>query len=187
MERRLLWAGVGDADLHQQVVRVGLGMQHVDDPVAVLVERSGVEQLVLGLSLVTATVLRDQVGVGKLRLWVVVTPTQQSVTGKSVQEPPVLLDVFTVVALRAGQTEHPLLQHRIPTVPQGERQAQVLPDVTDTRHAVLTPPVGPRAGMVMRKVVPRRPVSAVVLPNGPPRPLGQIWTPVVPRRGVEQA
>ena len=44
-------------DRHQHVQRVGLGVVHVDDPVAVVVEGSGVEQLVLGIELAPPAVL----------------------------------------------------------------------------------------------------------------------------------
>ena len=47
-------AGVGHRDRHQQVVGIGLRVVDLDDPVAVLVEDAGVDQLVLGLELVRA-------------------------------------------------------------------------------------------------------------------------------------
>ena len=109
VERRGLRSRVGDAHLHEQVVRVVLGMRHLDHPVAVVVERPGVEQLVLGPALVTATVLGHQVAVGELGLRVVVAPPQPGMAGKGVDEPPVVLDVLAVVALRAlsGRTSAP--------------------------------------------------------------------------------
>ena len=187
MERCGLGAGVGDADLHEQVMRIGLGVDDVDHPVAVLVERSGVQQLVLGLALVPPAVLGDQVGVGELGLRVVVPPPQPRVAGEGVEVPPVLLDVLPVVALGAGQAEHPLLDDRVPAVPQGERHAQVLGDVADTRHAVLAPAVRAGSGVVVREVVPGRPARAVVLADSAPRPLREVRAPVVPRCGVMEA
>ena len=49
--------GVGDLDRHQEVVRVRLGVVDLDDPVAVVVEDPGVEQLVLGIPLAAPAVL----------------------------------------------------------------------------------------------------------------------------------
>ena len=180
VQRRGLRARVGDADLHEQVVRVALRVGHVDHPVAVVVEHAGVHQLVLGLTLVPSPVLGDQVAVRELGLRVVVAPAQQRMAGQGVHEPPVVLDVLAVVALRAGQAEHPLLQDRVAAVPQRERHAQVLPDVTDAGHAVLAPPVGTRAGVVVREVVPGLAAGAVVLAHRPPGAFREIGTPVVP-------
>src|SRR6185295_7580638 len=58
-------------------------------------------------------------------------------------------------------------------------------------HAVVVPPVrsGPR--MIVREVVPRRTVLAVILPNRAPRTLGQVGAPRAPRQltgvGLRQA
>ena len=180
MERGRLRARVRDPDLHQQVVRVALGVDHVHDPVAVVVEDPGVQQLVLRLRVVSLAVLGDEVAVGELALRVVVAPLQQRVARQRIEVPPVLLDVLPVVALGAGQAEHPLLEDRVAPVPQCQGHAQVLLDVADAGHAVLAPAVGAGPGMVVREVVPRRPVGAVVLPDCAPRAFGEVGTPVVP-------
>ncbi len=186
VQGRRVRPGVGDTDLHEQVVGVVLGVGHLDDPVAVVLEDAGVEQLVLRLALVTTPVLGHQVAVGELRLRVVVAPAQPGMAGEGVGEPPVLLDVLAVVALRAGQPEHPLLEDRVAAVPQRERQAQLLADVADPRHAVLAPAVGPGAGMVVGEVVPGLAPGAVVLADRPPRALRQVGTPLVPGRRLLQ-
>src|SRR6478609_4560565 len=107
--------------------------------------------------------------------------------GHGVREPPVLLDVLPVIALRAGQAEHPLLQDRVPAVPQRQRHAQLLPDVAHAGHAVLAPAVGPGTGVVVREVVPRLTAGAVVLPHRPPRTLGPVGAPLVPGSRLLQA
>src|SRR5580704_8798532 len=97
-----------------------------------------------------------------------------------VQIPPVLLDVLAVIALRPGQPEGPLLQDRVAAVPQRQPQAQPLLDVTEPGQAVLTPPVRPGPGMIVRQVIPRLPVRAVVLPDRPPLPLADVRPPPIP-------
>src|SRR6185436_3837821 len=94
--------------------------------------------------------------------------------------PPVLLGVLAVVAAVAAEAEHPLLEDRVLAVPEREREAERLPVVTDAGHAVLVPPVGPGSRVIVREVVPRRTVLAVVLADGPPRTLGEIGTPGAP-------
>jgi len=44
-----------------------------------------------------------------------------------------------MIALAAGQPEEPLLEDRIPAVPQSQRETQVLLVVGDTREPVLPP------------------------------------------------
>ena len=116
--------GVGDADLHQEVVGIGLAVNDLDDPVPVVVEHTRVHQLVLGLTLISPAVLGDQVPVGELGLRIVVAPAQPRVARERVEIPPVLLHVLTVIALWTREAEHPLLQDRIAPVPQrGARQS----------------------------------------------------------------
>ena len=168
-------------------VGVGLGVVDLDDPVPVVVERAGVEQLVLGLVLAPTAVLRDQVVVGERPLRIVVAPPVERVARQRVDVPPVLLGVLAVVALVAGQAEDPLLEDRVAAVPEREREAEPLLDVGEAGQAVLAPAVGPRAGVVVREVVPRLAVGAVVLADRAPLPLAQVRAPQVPVAGLQQA
>ena len=181
-----LRAGVGDLDDHQQVVRACLGVVHLGDPVPVAVERASVEQLVLGLVPVAGGVDVDQVLVRERVLRVVVAPPVPGMAGDGVQVPPVLLDVLAVVTLRAGQPERALLQDRVPPVPQRQPQAQPLLDIAEPGQPVLPPPVSPGPRMIMRQVIPRVPVRAVVLPDRPPLPLADIRPPPVPLPALPQ-
>ena len=52
---------------HQQVVGTGLGVVHLDDPVAVAVEHPGVDQFVFGLQPVARRILVDEVLIGGTR------------------------------------------------------------------------------------------------------------------------
>jgi hypothetical protein len=54
----------------------------------------------------------------------------------------VLLDVLAVVALAVGETEEALLQNRIATVPQCDREAKPLVVIAEPRQAVLAPAIG---------------------------------------------
>ena len=101
-----------------------------------------------------------------------------------VEVPPVLLDVLAVIALSPGQPEGPLLQDRVAPVPQRQAQAQPLLDVTEPGQAVLAPAVGAGPGLVVRQVVPRLAVGAVVLPDRPPLPLADVRPPPVPVTGL---
>ena len=186
VQRVGLRAGVGDLDRHQQVIRAGLGVVHLGDPVPVAVEHAGVQQLVLELVPVAGGVDIDQVLVGERRLRVVVAPPVPGMTGHRVQVPPVLLDILAVITLRVRQAERPLLQDRVPPVPQRQGQAQPLLDIAEPGQAVLTPPVGPRPGVVVRQVVPRVAVGAVVLPDRAPLPLADVRPPPVPLPGLQQ-
>ena len=100
--------------------------------------------------------------------------------GRGVQVPPVVLGILTMVALRTGQSEHPLLENGIDAVPEGQPKTQVLLEVTNGRHAIFVPSVGARAGVVEREVVPCVAVSAVILAHRTPGPLGYVGPPLPP-------
>jgi hypothetical protein len=186
VERLALRPRVHHADGHEQVVGVGLRVVDLDDPVAVLVERAGVEQLVLGLVLPPAPVLGEEVAVGELALRVVIAPAVPRMARRRVEVPPVLLGVLAVVPLVAGEPEDPLLQDRIAAVPEREREAEPLLDVGEAGEPVLAPPVGARARVVVREGLPRRPALAVVLAHGAPLPLAEVRAPVVPVGGLPE-
>ena len=187
VQGRLVRALVPDRDSHQDVGRIRLRVVDLHDPVAVLVEHARVEQLELGLELRPPSVLPEQLLVRVGRLRVVVAPGHPRAGGQRVQVPPVLLGILAVVALAVRQPEHPLLEDRVPPVPQREREAQPAEHVRDAGHAVLVPAVGAGSGVVMWEEGPRVTAGAVVLPDRAPRALGEIRPPAIPRAGRVEA
>src|SRR5262249_47734963 len=113
-------------------------------------------------------------------------PPVPGVAGDGIQVPPVLLDVLAVVALRAGQPERAFLQDRVPPVPQRQAQAQPLVDVAEPGQAVFPPPVGPGPRVIMRQVIPRVAVGALIPRHRPPLPLANIRPPPVPSPRLQQ-
>ena len=65
-----------------------------------------------------------------------------------------------------------------------ERETEQLLVVADPAQAVLVPPVGAGAGVVVGEVVPGVAVAAVVLTHRAPRPLGEIRSPSQPRGAI---
>ena len=179
-------ARVRDLDRHQEVVRVRLGIVDFHDPVPVVVEGPGVEQLIFGIPLASPAVLPQQIVIGKGSLGVVVAPPVPGVARQGVQVPPVVLDVLAVVGFGSGQAEGPLLENGILAVPQRQAEAQALLDVAKPGQAVFAPSVGSGPGVVMRKIRPRFAVRAVVLPHGSPLALTDVRAPVVPVAGLAQ-
>src|ERR1700756_5400050 len=52
--------------------------------------------------------------------------------------------------------------------------------IADTSNSIFAPPVGTRPRMVMRKIVPRIPICAVVFADRSPLPRGEIRPPALP-------
>ena len=105
--------------------------------------------------------------------------------GRSVVEVEVVfLHVLAVIALAVGQTKQALFQNRVPAVPQGDRETQLLFVIGDTRQTVLSPAVGTRMALVMAEVVPRISILAVVLANRAPLPLAEVGSPFLPRNSL---
>ena len=173
-------ARVGHLDGHQDVPGIGLRVMNLDDPIAVAVEGSGVQELVLRIELAPPSVLPAQIFVRELCLRIVVAPPVPGVAGHGVEVPPVLLDVLAVVRLGARQSEGALLEDRVAPVPQRQAEAQPLLDVGEPGETVLSPPVRPGPGVVVREVCPCLAVGAVVLADGAPLPLADVRPPEVP-------
>src|SRR5262249_10229630 len=91
-----------------------------------------------------------------------------------------LLHVLAVVSLRAGQPEEALLQDRVASVPQRQREAEPALAVGDPQQPVLAPAVGPAARVIVRQIVPDGSVRRVVLAHGPPLALGEVRSPPLP-------
>ena len=169
-------------DADDEVVRGPLGVGHVDVGETVVVEHAGVEQLELGLVTGAAPGLHAQLLVGVTRVRVAVAPDEQAVRRCGVQRPPVLFRVLAVVALAVGDAVEALLQDRVTLVPQGHREAQVLPAVAEPREPVLAPAVGAGVGVLEREAPPSVTVGAVVLAHGAPLPQRQVGAPAPPVR-----
>src|SRR5207237_7942918 len=112
------------------------------------------------------------------------------VVRRVVEEEVTLLQVLAVVALVVREPEQPFLEKRIAAVPEREREADMLMPIAQAREAVLVPAERARARVIVRKVIPRIAVGAVVLADGAPRPFGHVRTPALPVRapfgGVRQ-
>ncbi len=169
-------------DPDQDVVGRRLRVFDEDVEVAVIVEDAGVEQLVLGVRARAPLVLGHEIRVRKRPLRILVQVFHVRVAGKVVEVEVVFLDVLAVIALVAGQPEHPLLEERIGAVPQREREAQVLRVVGNAGNAVLAPAVRARSRVLVRKIFPGRSIGAVVLAHGAPLALADVRSESAPRR-----
>src|SRR5262249_18997324 len=92
----------------------------------------------------------------------------------------VLLDVLAVIAFVAAQTEEPLFENRIAPVPQRQREADQLMMVRESREAVFVPAVDPRPRVIVREVVPRCAIAAVIRAHRAPGALAEIRAPALP-------
>ena len=182
--RRGLIAAVHDGDPAEHIFRSGLRVLDEDVEVAVVVEDAGVQQFVLGLAAAASAVLGDELVVRKRPLRVLVQVFHVRVRRRAIQIEVVLLDVLAVIAFVARQAERALLEDGVLPVPESQREADGLVAVADPGKPVLVPSIRAGACVVVREVFPRRPVRAVVLAHGAPRPLAHVRAPALPVRGA---
>src|SRR5581483_9457768 len=123
-------------------------------------------------------------GVREFGLRVFVEALHVGVRRGRVEVEVILLAVLTVIALAAGQAEEAFFQDRVAPVPEGEREADALVVIGDSGDAVLAPAVSLRARVVVRQVIPRRAVRAVILAHRAPRAFAQVRPPALPVRGA---
>src|SRR6185503_9887035 len=187
MDRCSLGTAIVYRDAHQHVIGVRLRVfdEHVE--VAILCERAGVEQLVLGLAARPLLTLLHQLRVWIGALRVLVEHLQIGMSRRRVEVVIELLHVLAVIAFAVGQSEQPLLQNRIAAVPQRQRQTQSLLVIAESSEAVFTPAINAAARMIVRKVRPHVAVRTVVLAHGSPLALAQIRAPLFPSEIVRRA
>ncbi len=155
-------------DFHENVARLDLGVfdEHVE--IAILGKDAGVQQFVFRHVGAAPCVLRNQVRVGKCPMRIFIKHLQVGMRGRRIQIKIMLLHVLAVITLGVAEAEQPLLQNRIGAVPQGERQTHQLFRVAEAGDAILAPPIGAAARMIVRKVLPGVAAGAVVLAHGAP-------------------
>src|SRR5215212_265197 len=185
-ESRRFRSMVLDRDLGQDLGSRGLGVRDVDRPIPSMIKDSGVHEFKLRLVPGTSAVLIDQPLIRKRLLRIVISPAQPGMARKPIQIPPVLLHILAMVSLRTGKAEHALLQDRINTVPQRQRETQIVMNIRQTGHTIFIPAVGPRPRMIMRKETPGITVVAVVLAHRAPGTLREIGPPLIPRIRLRQ-
>ena len=180
MQRRGFGAAVGHGDAHQDIVGIRLRVlgEHVEVPL--IVEHTGVEELVLGLRLAPLTVDPDQALVGEFGLRVLVECLEIGVGRGGIEVEVGLLHILPVVSFGAGEAEQPLFQDRIPSVPQREAEAEAPLPVGDAEESVFTPPVGPAPRLIVGEVVPHIAILRVVLAHRAPLTLREVRPPPLP-------
>ena len=89
--------------------------------------------------------------------------------GVEVQVEVILLDIFAMVALGAGQAEQPLLEDGVLPAPERQRETEPLLVVADAGQAVLIPAIDARARVIVRKIFPGVAIRAVIFAPGPRR------------------
>src|SRR3989442_8842874 len=97
-----------------------------------------------------------------------------------VEKEVVFLHILPVVPLRVRQTKEPFLQDGIGLVPQGQGETEPLLIVANPQQAVFAPPVGVRAGEIMREEIPGCPAGRIILADSAPLPFAEVGSPAVP-------
>src|SRR5262249_27061477 len=143
-------------------------------------EDSAIGQLEFAFDLGAASVLFDEPPVWKLGLRIFVERFHVRMGGGRIQIEVILLDVFAVIALRSRHAEETLLDDRVAPVPERDGETKAPLPIGKTEKPVFSPSVGSASRVVVRKVVPRRSVGGVILPNCSPLPLREVRTPPLP-------
>ena len=85
-----------------------------------------------------------------------------------------------MVALAVGQAEQPFLEDGVFSVPQGQREAEKLLVVGDTRQPVFSPAVSAGTRLVVAEIVPGIAIVTVVLAHRAPLSFAQVRSPFLP-------
>ena len=180
MQARRLRPPIPGSDSNQDVFEGSLRVFNKNIEISVLVENARVNQFVFGIVTRPLLVLNAQLIVGKRRLRIFVEIFQIAVRGNRVEIVVILLHILAVIAFEIRQTEKPLLQNRVLLVPQSERKADVLMAVAKSGNAIFAPAVRARTCVIVREIVPRVAIRAVILAHSSPLALRKVWSPTFP-------
>src|SRR5882724_2418967 len=175
---------ISHRNLDQDVFCARLRIFHLHIEISVFIEDSGVEQLKLRIVLGAAAIFVKKLLVGKLRLRIFVQKLHVGMGRGAVLIEVVFLHVLAMITFIAGKSEDAFLQDRIFAVPHRERETYLLMAVADAGDPIFIPAIGSRARVIVREVIPRRAIWAVILTHGSPSAFAYIGSPTLPMRAA---
>src|SRR5215467_2787808 len=134
-------AAITDGDLDQDFFRRFLGIFHKDIKISIVIEYTGVKQLILHLMPGSFLVGRDQIVIGICRLRIFVEILHVRMGGRTVEVEVILFDILAMIAFAVGQAEQALLEDRILAVPERERKAEPLLVIGKAGQTIFSPAV----------------------------------------------
>src|SRR6516225_2478714 len=142
VQHRRLRAAVVHRDTNMDLAWKRLRVDDLDVPIAAVPESAAIHQAEGWRASITATILFNQPAVRVFGLRIFVEVAQPAMGRRRVEVEVILLHVFAVIALVAGEPEGAFFEDRIALVPQGETKAKELPVVAQSGEAVLAPAIG---------------------------------------------
>src|SRR6266511_1015925 len=184
VQLRRLRTAIRRRDADEDVVWRGFGVFDNHIEVAVIVEDARVHQFEFRVGLAASPVLLDKTRVRELSLRILVEELHVRVRRRAVEVEVVFLYILAMIPLVARQPEQPLLKNRVAAIPKRECETQVLMAVADAGDSVFIPPISFGARMIVRQVLPRCTVRAVVFTHGAPGTIADVGAPALPVGGA---
>src|SRR5258705_3757515 len=171
---------VANRDAHQNVIRSFLSVFEKDVEVAVVIEDTCIDKLVLEVMARTFAICLDKIYVRVRTLRILIEVFHVAVCGCRVEVEVILLNVFAVVSLTVSKSEEALFKDRVALVPESNAKAKAVLVVRDPAKTVLAPTIRSRTRLFVAEVVPGVAVRAIVLPDRAPLPLTKVGAPLLP-------
>ena len=132
-------ASVGDGNSNRDIVDIFLGILNLHIEVSAVLEDACVEQFELGLLTIAPRVLLDQLRIRKRLVRVLVQILHIGMSRRGVEIEVILFHVLAVISFGTGQAEQPLFQDGVITVPESQREAEMLMVIAYPSYAVFVP------------------------------------------------
>jgi hypothetical protein len=142
MDLRGLRSTIVEANLNEDVLGRFLRIFHEHVEVPVLVENSGIDQLIFELLAAAPLVGFDQLLIRIGGVWILVEILHVGVRRRAVQVEVIFLHVLAMIALAVCQTKQPFLQDRVFPIPKRHGKAEQLLVVRNACEPVFAPMVG---------------------------------------------
>jgi len=180
VKRGLVWPAVPDRNKHVHCRRIDPRVLDEDVNVAILVEDSGIDELVFPLMLPPGAIGFDKIRIRNLRLRIFVEHFQVGVGGGGIQVVIELLAIFSVIALRIGKAKETFFEDWITPVPESEGETEPLMVIAEAGESIFAPTVRTAARLVVGKISPRIAIRAIVLTHGAPLAFAEVRPPFAP-------
>src|SRR5690348_13753676 len=148
--------------------------------IAAIVKDAGIGQFKFGIETRAPATLIGKTLVGKLLLRILVQRLHVGVARRVVEIEVTLFYIFPVIPLGATQPEQPFFDDRIAAIPHRDGEADELMTIAESEEAIFVPAISARARLIVREIVPRIAVCAVVFAHGSPCAFAQVRSPSLP-------
>src|SRR5690606_135226 len=175
-----LLTSVFDRDFDTNIPYIFLGVFDIYIKVVVIVKPSRIQNFVFVFFYGSLPVNFEQIVVRIWSMSVLIQVLHIRMSRSIIEVVIQLFNILPMVSLGSRQSKQPFLENGIIPIPHSECKAYSTFFIRYSGNPVFSPSVNSTSGVIMRKIIPRTTVRAIIFPNRTPLSLTEIGTPFQP-------